>query len=171
MASCHFKYGLAGLTIAAFAAVFWAGDYLTRASRSSTGSPPADLSVQSVTFASTSGGRLSAWLVRGIPNHGAVLLLHPIRSDKRAMLSRARFLARQGYSVLLVDLQAHGESDGDRITFGNREAKDVRAMMEKIREFAPGEKIGALGISLGAAALVLSDAKDFLSAVVLESLY
>jgi fermentation-respiration switch protein FrsA (DUF1100 family) len=87
------------------------------------------------------------------------------------MLARARFLKREGYSVFLVDLQAHGESEGDRITFGYREANDVRAAVEKLHELVPGEKIAALGVSLGAAAVVLSDVNDSLAAVVLESLY
>jgi fermentation-respiration switch protein FrsA (DUF1100 family) len=98
-------------------------------------------------------------------------LLHSIRTNKRAMLSRAAFFKRQGYSVLLVDFQAHGESEGDRITFGYREAKDVQAAVEKLNELAAGEKVAALGVSLGAVAVVLSDARGSLSAVVLESPY
>jgi uncharacterized protein len=164
-------YALVGLGVAFGVAVLWAGDYLTKPARSNTGALPAEFGGRSLTFSSASGGRLSAWFIPGTATQGAVLLLHPIRSNKRTMLSRATFLKRQGYSILLVDFQAHGESEGDRITFGYREAKDVKAAVEKLRELAPGEKVAALGVSLGAAALVLSDAYDSLSAVVLESPY
>ena len=71
----------------------------------------------------------------------------------------------------MVDLQAHGESEGERISFGYREAADVHASVEKLRELAPGERVGVLGISLGAASLLLSDVQPLLAAVVLESLY
>ena len=164
-------YVLVGLGVVFGVAVLWAGDFLTKPARSNTGAPPAELDARSLTFPSASGGRLSAWFIPGTSTQGAVLLLHPIRSNKRTMLSRAEFLKRLGYSILLVDLQAHGESEGDRITFGYREAKDVRAAVEKLNELAPGEKVGALGVSLGAVAVVLSDVHGSLSAVVLESPY
>jgi uncharacterized protein len=164
-------YALVGLGVAFGVAVLWAGDYLTQPARSDTGALPAEFGGRSLTFSSASGGRLSAWFIPGTATQGAVLLLHPIRSNKRTMLSRAKFLKRQGYAILLVDFQAHGESEGDRITFGYREAKDVEAAVEKLHELAPGEKMAALGVSLGAAALVLSDAHGSLSAVVLESPY
>jgi len=164
-------YSLVGLGVAFSVAVLWAGDFLTKPARSSTGTPPAELDARSVTFQSASGRRLSAWFIPGTSTQGAILLLHPIRSNKRAMLPRAKFLKRQGYASLLVDFQAHGESEGDRITFGYREAKDVRAAVEKLKELAPGEKVGALGVSLGAVAVVLSDIHASLSAVVLESPY
>jgi len=152
-------------------AVLLTGTHLTRPYRTGTGEPPTDINAQTVTFASGSGERLSAWFIPGLARRGAVLLLHPIRSDKRAMLARARFLQSEGYSLLLVDLQAHGESEGERITFGYREANGVRASIDELRRRAPGEKVGAIGVSLGAAAIVLSGADDVLSAVVLESLY
>jgi uncharacterized protein len=174
---CHIKmrrfvtYALVGLGVAFGVAVLWAGDYLTQPARSDTGALPAEFGGRSLTFPSASGGRLSAWFIPGTSTQGAVLLLHPIRSNKQTMLSRAKFLKRQGYAILLVDFQAHGESEGDGITFGYREAKDVKAAVEKLHELAPNEKVAALGVSLGAAALVLSDAHGSLSAVVLESPY
>jgi fermentation-respiration switch protein FrsA (DUF1100 family) len=164
-------YALVGLGVAFGVAVLWAGDYLTKAARSNTGTPPAELGARSLMFSSASGEQLSAWFIPGTSTGGAVLLLHPIRSNKRAMLSRAKFLKLQGYSILLVDFQAHGESEGDRITFGYREAKDVQAAVEKLNELAPGEKVGALGVSLGAVAVLLSDVHGSLAAVVLESPY
>jgi fermentation-respiration switch protein FrsA (DUF1100 family) len=87
------------------------------------------------------------------------------------MLSRARFLKEQGYSVLLIDLQAHGESPGKRITFGARESESIAAAITFLRETFPHEKIGAIGVSLGAAAIVLAKHTIKLDAVILESLH
>jgi fermentation-respiration switch protein FrsA (DUF1100 family) len=87
------------------------------------------------------------------------------------MLGRARVLARLGYSLLLIDLPAHGESTGERITFGLREGEGVHAALELLRRELPGERIGVIGVSLGAAAMVLSRASPPADAVVLESMY
>ena len=50
------------------------------------------------------------------------------------MLARARFLAAAGYATLLIDLPTHGESSGDRITFGAREGEGVNAALAFLRE-------------------------------------
>jgi fermentation-respiration switch protein FrsA (DUF1100 family) len=111
------------------------------------------------------------WLARGPRGGGMVLLVHSIRSNRVEMLSRARFLNDGGYGVLLIDLQAHGETPGERITFGAREADDVQAAVHYLRNGFPGERIGAIGVSLGAAAIVLGKTPLKLDAVVLESLH
>jgi pimeloyl-ACP methyl ester carboxylesterase len=114
---------------------------------------------------------ISGWLVRGVRGHGMILLVHSLRSNRVEMLSRARFLNEQGYGVLLIDLQAHGETPGDRITFGARESEDVEAAIAYLRNAFPGERLGAIGVSLGAAAIVLAKHPLRLDAVVLESLH
>jgi alpha-beta hydrolase superfamily lysophospholipase len=103
--------------------------------------------------------------------NGAVLLLHGIHGDRRDMAARARFLQAQGYAVLLIDLPGQGASTAARVTFGLREADGVRAALEELRRRAPGQRIGVIGVSLGAAALVLCRDCPPVDAVVLESMY
>ena len=155
----------------ALVALGLAGEFLSRAAKSTVGAPPPDLPAVSVTFPTAPGGTVAGWFVRGTPGQGAVLLLHGVRADRRAMLGRARLLQGAGYSVLLADLPAHGESTGTRIGFGLREATGVHAAMAYLRQALPGERIGVIGVSLGAAALVLSRVAAAPDAVVLESLY
>lgn len=157
--------------LAALTAVVWAGHVLTRPVRADTGMPPPALAASRLAFPSASGALISAWFIQGEPRAGAVLLLHGVRSDKRSMLGRARFLKALGFSVMLIDLQAHGASTGERITFGLREARDVDAALLRLAQLAPGERIGVLGTSLGAAAAVFAESRTRYSAVVLESLY
>jgi alpha-beta hydrolase superfamily lysophospholipase len=102
---------------------------------------------------------------------GAVLLLHGIHGDRRDMADRARFLNAQGYAVLLIDLPGQGASTASFVTFGLREADGVRAALEEMRRRAPGQRIGVIGVSLGAAALVLCRDCPPVDAVVLESMY
>lgn len=136
----------------------------------------ADFPVESVQIpvrsnARAAGSGVHGWLIRGTRGGGAVLLVHSIRSNRMEMLSRARFLNEQGYGVLLIDLQAHGETPGDRITFGLRESEDVEAAASYLRNTLPGERLAAIGVSLGAAAIVLAKNPLGFDAVVLESLH
>ena len=87
------------------------------------------------------------------------------------MLPRARFLHRAGYSVLLFDLQAHGESTGDRITFGIKEGLDVASALDVLRQKAPGERVGVIAVSLGGAAALLGPHPLNVDALVLESVF
>jgi fermentation-respiration switch protein FrsA (DUF1100 family) len=90
------------------------------------------------------------------------------------MLGRAGALHRAGYTVLLVDLQAHGESAGERITFGARESLDAGAALAHLRRASPDERIAAIGVSLGGASLLLGSADlaaNAADAVVLEAVY
>ena len=87
------------------------------------------------------------------------------------MVGRARFLHRHGYSVLLFDLQAHGESVGDRITFGYLESDDARAAIAFMRRRLPGRPLAAIGFSLGGAACVLGKHPVEVDALVLEAVF
>lgn len=134
------------------------------------GEPPSDLPATSISLASKSGSTIAGWhLVSDTPN-GVIVLLHPNRGSRLSMLERARFFHTAGYSIVMIDLQAHGESGGDHITFGHLERHDVRACVEFAREQHPDEPIGVLGISLGGASALLGSPLE-IDALVLESVY
>lgn len=152
--------------------VWLAGEWLSRPAARIIGEPPVDLAARSIRVPVAGSGFVAGWFVRG-HGRGAVLLLHGLRSDRRQMIGRARFLRDAGYSVLLVDLPAHGESSGARIGFGRQEAAGVSAALAYLRVQLPGQPIGVIGVSLGAAALVLSRPSPSppLDAVILEAMY
>jgi uncharacterized protein len=161
--------GLLLVTGAGFA--WYVGEQLIAAQPAEMPPPPQDLRAQVVSFPSASGSTIHGWYSTGERGRGAVVLLHGVRANRMSMLSRAEFLSRLGYSVLLVDLQAHGESPGRHITFGDLESADAAAAVDFLRQRAPGERMGAIGVSLGAASLVLARKPAALDAVILESLY
>ena len=132
---------------------------------------PPDLDVRPVAFRSGSGSDIRGWLVRGRPGAGAVVLLHGIGASRSAMLDRARFLNATGYSVLLIDFRAHGESTGDETTYGGLESQDARAAVDFVRDALPGEPVGVIGISMGGAAALLGETPLPVQALVLESVY
>jgi fermentation-respiration switch protein FrsA (DUF1100 family) len=102
---------------------------------------------------------LRGWYIPS-KNRAAVMLLHPMASNRIGMLDAAAMLARHGYGVLLFDLRAHGDSDGDVLPFGGNEAEDVvgaAAYMQTCADVDPN-RIGALGWSLGAQVSILGAA-------------
>ncbi len=160
--------GAAAMVLVVIAS-WWVGGRLLAAVNREVGQPPPDLGAEPVAFTSGSGALLKGWLIRGRPGVGGVVLMHGIRADRRSMIGRARFLAEHGYSLLLFDFQAHGESEGKHITLGHTEADDARAAVAYMRERLPGEPVAALGSSLGGAALLLAEAP--VDALVLEAVY
>jgi len=104
-------------------------------------------------------------------NSPAILLLHSIRADRSSMVSRAKLLIGHGFSVLLIDLQGHGETPGTAITLGSRESADVRAALGWLKSAAPSRRIGVIGCSLGGAAVLLGPQPSGFDAVVLEAVY
>ncbi len=65
-------------------------------------------------------------------------------------------LYRAGYTILAVDMRAHGASEGKYIGFGALDQKDVRCWMDDlVKRFGKDCRIGLIGISMGAATVML----------------
>lgn len=152
--------------------VAWAvGTSLNAPARRSAGALPSDLRGREVEFESASGAKIRGWLLPGERGAGAVVLMHGVRGSRLGMLGRARFLSAAGYTVLLFDFQAHGESGGSRITTGYLESRDARAALDFVRAVAPGERVGVVGVSMGGAATLLAEPPLDAQALVLEMVY
>lgn len=158
------------MAFAALAGAWIVGGVLTHPARAVIGVPPADFPARDVSIKSSSGALVHGWFAPG-PGRGAVLLLHGVRANRLSMLDRARFLHDAGYSVMLIDFQASGESSGDAITFGYLESRDAAAALAELRRLAPGERVGVIGTSLGGAAVLLADPPLNADAIVLEQVY
>jgi fermentation-respiration switch protein FrsA (DUF1100 family) len=164
-----FKRALGGGILAGAAAA--SGCEMTRPAHTGPLVLPSELAVRPVSFASRSGGTIRGWFLMGEPGRGSVLLLHGVGSNRRSMVDRARFLHRAGYTVLLPDFQAHGESEGRHITFGSLESLDASAALDFLRACAGGGRVAAFGVSMGGAAALLGPAPLHVDALVLESVY
>jgi fermentation-respiration switch protein FrsA (DUF1100 family) len=132
---------------------------------------PDKLDVTAVAIPSASGSTLAGWYMPGAVHGGAVVLLPGWLSTRHRMVSRMQFLHDAGYSVLAVDLQAHGESPGKRITFGRLESLDAEAAVAWVRTHALGERVGVIGVSMGGAAALLAPHGLGADALVLESVF
>ena len=119
---------------------------------------------------SVRGWRVPADGPADAPEVGVVVLLHGIRGNRNGMVARARFLAKAGYASVLIDLHAHGESDGSKITLGDQERFSAEAAVRFARDSYPGLPVALIGVSLGGAAAALASPLG-VDAVVLESVY
>jgi uncharacterized protein len=169
----HRKRKLCLITLVALALFvpLGAASYLTSPNRSIVGDLPTDFAGESIEIPSESGSSLRTWFVPGPPKAPGVVLLHGLEGSRRAMLARARWLHDVGFSVLLFDFQAHGESPGDSITFGYLESKDATAAVDYLRRRLVDSRIGVIGVSMGAAAALLADPPLAADALVVEEVY
>jgi hypothetical protein len=103
------------------------------------------------------GVTLRAWSLRPANGNGdVVILLHGVADNRMGMLGYADLLLRRGFAVLLPDARAHGESGGDAVTYGAKEAGDVRRWFDWVEQADRPRCVDGLGNSMGAAVLLES---------------
>jgi len=122
--------------------------------------------VESVLFDGVHG-----WYIPSQGTEVCVLLMHGVHADRRSMMGRALWLRDEGYTSLAIDLQAHGETVGDRITFGYREADSARHAVHYLYSEKSCAKVVTLGSSLGGAASLLGKAPIRVDGYILEAVY
>src|SRR5690348_13740145 len=91
---------------------------------------------------------LEAWYIPVDSSRGTVILFHGLGGNKSNILKEAYEFRYLGFNVMLVDMRAHGRSDGNITTMGFRESEDVKLAYDYIAR--GGERnIILYGISLG----------------------
>lgn len=118
---------------------------MPRATPAAFGMPFEDVSVTT-----SDGLRLAGWFVRSW-NGATVVLVHGYKDSRANLLGLAQILYRNGYSVLLGSLRAHDTSDGEAISFGHHEMKDLAAWHGHLsaRPETNAARIGIFGASMG----------------------
>ena len=123
---------------------------------------------QDVTFRSRDpqmpNANLAAWWIpaaSATADTPAVILIHGIQSCRResAVLLAAGMLYRAGFSVFLMDLRDHGDSQGDdaRFSGGTEEYLDVLGGWDWVRaQGVPAAKIGMAGFSFGSGNVMIA---------------
>lgn len=128
-----------------------------------------NLNYENVSFTTSDGLKLKGWFIPNGDSDAVIIVGHGYPFDKANILQATNFLAEK-YNLLLFDFRYFGGSEGRYTTGGVKESKDVLAaieFLEKERKFA---KIGAIGFSMGGAAILMSESKD-LDAIIIDSAY
>ena len=93
-------------------------------------------------------------------SHRWVLLLHGYGLSKEHAWHYSKEYLTRDYHVVTPDLRACGDSEGQYITMGALEAKDVADWARRIAEKDPQSRIVLHGVSMGAAAVMLAEGED-----------
>ena len=117
------------------------------------------------------GVLLRGWKVRSpLASGNWVLLFHGVSDNRTGMTGQAVLLLRHGYSVVMMDARAHGQSGGDKATYGWLERGDTRAIVDALSTGETSRNFFALGSSMGAAIALQSAAVEpRIAGVVAES--
>lgn len=118
---------------------------------------PADfgLAFEEVPFLASDGLRLRGWWIPADGSDRAVIILHGHMGSMDMDVHRAPALHAAGFNVLLFDFRGHGRSEGQQITFGYLERRDVQGAVALLCSRGM-RRIGLLGFSLGGVVAVLS---------------
>ena len=101
------------------------------------------------------GINLNGWYMPNKENKGTVLVCHGVGANKADVIQVSVDLYKAGYNVYEFDFRGHGDSDSAKITYGYDERKDIKAMVQYIKEHGADE-IGIYGLSMGAAIVMQS---------------
>ena len=115
--------------------------------------------VEAVRIPVADGETLAGWYAPPSDGRGAVVMvLHGSRSDRLGSLAHARVLHDAGFGVLVYDQRASGESTGNRQSIGLYDQHDITPIIDWLsaRPEVDGERIGGVGLSLGAHILVMA---------------
>jgi uncharacterized protein len=111
-----------------------------------------DSAFKTIYLTTSDGFKLEGWLTN-VPNaKGSIAMFHGHAGKKTDVLNEALAFQKMGYNTLMVDLRAHGNSQGNTCTIGYNEGEDVKSAFDYLQK--TGDKnIILYGISLGAAAV------------------
>jgi fermentation-respiration switch protein FrsA (DUF1100 family) len=137
-----------------------------------------EVAAERVTFRGLTGEPLGGWFVpapegteRPWP---AVVLVHGYGGYKEQMAGYARMLRAGGFATLMFDMEGSGTRRGKPVSLGFRERWQLMGAVRflRARPDVDPDRIGVLGVSMGAATALLAAAEDpFIKAIVSDSGY
>lgn len=89
-----------------------------------------------------------------------VILVHGYAAKLKYRIQDAPFYYKEGLNILLIDLRAHGDSEGKYITVGKYESLDLLEWIKWLNKKTKNSKIILDGVSMGAATVLCATALD-----------
>jgi uncharacterized protein len=112
-----------------------------------------DLPFEDVALYTDAKLKISGWLFRNDSTEKGAILFHGHGGTKGSLVKQAQFFHKLGYSVLVIDFRAHGDSDGTTCTVGFKESEEVNVAFNMMKEEGY-QDIVLFGTSMGAAAII-----------------
>jgi fermentation-respiration switch protein FrsA (DUF1100 family) len=116
---------------------------------------------EKVSVTTEDGLKLYGWYIPG-ENGATIMIAHGSPGGRQDGLYEAGFLNEGGYGVLLGSFRAHDECEGELISWGYHEQKDIAAWHQYLlgRDDVDPERIGLFGESIGGGTGILYTAGD-----------
>lgn len=113
-----------------------------------------------------------SWFIPNPKNRGTIFMVHGFDMNKSGMLSRADHFYKLGYSILLPDLRARGESSGQKAHTGIQNAQDVESVYSFYKKnLSSYGEITFYGYSHGGRAIIFGMSKlNTEESIILESI-
>lgn len=124
---------------------------------------PADYNIESneITLITKDNLNIQAYEIRTQNPKGYIIILSGIYSPSvTAFYGYAKMFKDLEYSTILVEMRAHGNSDGDKIMLGYTEENDVNAAVNYIDSKYPNLPIIVMGTSMGGTVAINSIANN-----------
>ena len=121
--------------------------------------PEPSFPYESISLKTSDDILIDGWYSPTDSSKGCVILIHGYTTNKSYLVNEAAKFKQWGYTVLLIDLRAHGKSSGHTTSFGIKETEEV----SKAFEFAQAKghkRIILYGISLGAGICIKTVAEN-----------
>lgn len=117
------------------------------------------------------GALMRGWkVIPTNPNGSWVLAFHGVADNRVGIVLQSEVLLRAGYSIVMMDARAHGDSEGAMATYGWLERSDTRAIVDALVSTEHPAHVFALGESMGAGIALQSAGVDSrIEAVVAEA--
>lgn len=109
-----------------------------------------------ITREAPDGVTLHAWQIPREGSRRYVIICHGYGNSAAGMSGAARHFYELGYSVLLPDARAHGESEGRYIGMGWPERRDVVDWAQLLVDQDPQAQIALYGVSMGGATVMMA---------------
>lgn len=119
-----------------------------------------------VAFPSRKGDvTLKGWFFPSADSDKTIIFAHGYRKNRLQedvpAMKLAAELRRNGYNILMFDFRGCGESGGDVTTIGQYEKDDLIGAVDYVKKMGrPGNHIGVVGFSMGAATTIVAAAAD-----------
>lgn len=96
---------------------------------------------QNISFRSFDSSKMQAYFIQS-PKYSKHTII---------MLPSSQSFVNHGYNVVLLDLRAHGQSEGKYCTYGDREKRDISKLIDKLSEIDSNQNFAIYAHSLGGA--------------------
>lgn len=108
---------------------------------------------------------LKGWFFPFADSDKTIIFAHGYRKNRLQedvpAMKLAMELRRNGYNILMFDFRGCGESGGDVTTIGQFEKQDLIGAVDFMKKMGrPGNHIGVVGFSMGAATSIVAAAAD-----------